>query len=295
MIGEISALGCALCWAMSSTLTKSLVGKFEPLRLNFLRCLAASIVLWGIIPFSPGIQALSQAPWEASLYLVASALIGMSVGDTIYIKGLRLIEVTIAFPIAQSAMPLLTLFSAVLFLGEPITRFLILGTALLLAGIYLITSPGRGVRPPQALRISEKRTKGIGFVLAASLLWAISISLLKVGLAEVSLIVANGIRLPVASIALILFILSQKSFRQPTRVGIRDVGLGAFSGVLSFGLGGLLFLGAIRYAGVAKATVLTSCAPLLGLPLSLVFLREKVTMRIIAGTIFSILGICFIV
>ena len=280
---------------MSSTLTKSLVGEFEPLRLNFLRCLAASIVLWGIIPFSPGIQALSQAPWDASLYLMASAFIGMSVGDTIYIKGLKLIEVTIAFPIAQSAMPLLTLFSAVLFLGEPITRFLILGTALLLAGIYLITSPGRGVRPPQALRISEKRTKGISFVLAASLLWAISISLLKVGLAEVSLILANGIRLPVASLALILFILSQKSFRQPSRVGIRDVGLGAFSGVLSFGLGGFLFLGAIRYAGVAKATVLTSCAPLLGLPLSLFFLREKVTMRIIAGTIFSILGICFIV
>jgi len=294
LIGEISALGCALCWAMSSTLTKSVAGKFEPMSLNLLRCLAASIVLWCIIPFSPGIQALSQAPWGASVYLVASAFIGISVGDTIYIKGLKLIEVTLAFPIAQSAMPLLTLFSAVLFLGEPVSRFLVLGTALILGGIYLITCPGRGLRPPQLLGVSEKRAKGIGFILTASLLWAISISLLKVGLAEVSLILANGIRLPVASFALILFILSQKSFRQPTRVDIRDVGLGAFSGILSFGLGGLLFLQAIRYAGAGKATVLTSCAPLFGLPLSLIFLKEKVTGRIIAGTIFSILGIRFI-
>jgi hypothetical protein len=89
LIGEIRALGCALCWAMSSTLTKSVAGKFEPMSLNLLRCLAASIVLWGIIPFTPGNQALSQAPWGASIYLLASAFIGISVGDTLYIIGLR--------------------------------------------------------------------------------------------------------------------------------------------------------------------------------------------------------------
>jgi drug/metabolite transporter (DMT)-like permease len=263
--------------------------------LNLLRCLAASIVFWGVIPFSPGTQALSQAPWVALLYLMLSAFIGISAGDTIYIRGLRLIQVTLAFPIAQSAMPLLTLFSAVLFLGEPITWFLVWGTALVLAGIYLITSPGRGSRLPQAVRTSEKRGKGVGFILIASLLWAISISLLKVGLQGVSLILANGIRLPVASLALIILILSQKSFHQPTRLHIRDMALGAFTGILSFGLGGLLFLQAIRYAGAGKATVLTSCAPLFGLPLSLVFLKERVTMRTITGTIFVVSGIAFIV
>lgn len=263
--------------------------------LNLLRCLAASTVLWGIIPFSPGPQALSEAPWTALLYLVLSAFIGIAMGDTIYIRGLRLIKVTLAFPIAQSAMPLLTLFSAVLFLGEPISRFLVLGTALVLGGIYLITSPGRGSRLPRAVRTSEKRGKGIGFILIASLLWAISISLLKVGLQGVSLILANGVRLPVASFALIVLILSQKSFHQPTGLNIRNMALGAFTGILSFGLGGLLFLQAIRYGGAGKATVLTSCAPLFGLPLSLVFLKERVTIRIIAGTIFVVLGIGFIV
>ncbi len=107
MSGEIRALACALCWAVSSILTKSVAGKFDPLRLNLLRCLAASVVLWSIIPFSPGAHALSQAPWAALLYLVLSALIGISAGDTIYIKGLKLIKGSLAFPIAQSAMPLL--------------------------------------------------------------------------------------------------------------------------------------------------------------------------------------------
>jgi len=293
--GEISALGCAFCWAVSSILTKSVAGKFDPLRLNLLRCLAASVVLWSIIPFSPGAHALSQAPWAALLYLVLSALIGISVGDTIYIKGLKLIKVSLAFPIAQSAMPLLTLCAAVLFLEETITWSLALGTALVLLGIYLITGLGPGTRPPLAVPTAEKKGMGIGLILIASLLWAISISLLKVGLQEVSLILANGVRLPVASLALINLILFQKPLHQPTRLHIRDVAVGAVTGILAFGLGGLLFLQAILYAGAAKATVLTSSAPLFGLPLSLVFLKERATVRIAAGTVLVVLGIVFIV
>lgn len=295
MIGEISALGCAFCWALSSTLTKSVAGKFEPRTLNLLRCLAASLFLWGIIPFSPGIQALWQTPGDSLIYLILSALIGIALGDTIYIRGLKLINITVAFPVAQSAMPIFTLGAAVLFLGETITWALFLGTTLVLAGIYLIAGPGKKNRFPLAVPTAEKKGMGIGLILIASLLWAISISLLKVGLQEVSLILANGVRLPVASLALIILILFQKSLQQPTRLHIRDVAVAAITGILAFGLGGLLFLQALLYSGAAKATVLTSAAPLFGLPLSLVFLKERVTKRIAVGTVLVILGIGFIV
>jgi drug/metabolite transporter (DMT)-like permease len=280
---------------VSSTLTKSLAGKFEPIRLNLLRCLAASFFIWGIIPFSPGAHALSHAHWAALTYLAVSALIGISVGDTIYIRGLKLINVSLAFPIAQSAMPLLTLCAAVLFLGETVTWGLALGTALVLMGIYLITGLGAGSRLALAVPSGEKRGIGMGLILIASLLWAISISLLKIGLQEVSLILANGVRLPVASFALLILIFFQTPPHQPTGIHIRDVALGAVTGILAFGLGGLLFLQAILHAGAAKATVLTSSAPLFGLPLSLVFLKERVTIRIAAGTILVVLGIVFIV
>jgi len=294
LLGEISALGCALCWALSSTITKALAKKFAPLSLNLLRCLAASLILWSIIPFSPGPQALSQAPRISLLYLALSALVGISAGDTIYIRGLKLINVTLAFPIAQAAMPLMTLAAAALFLGEPISGSLILGTTLVLAGIYLIVAPGRG-RLPFGAPMAEKKGKGIGLILVASSLWAISISFLKVGLQGMSLMVANGVRLPVAAVVLMILILFQRPFFQSPRPPWRDVALGAITGILAFGLGGVLFLQAIRYAGAGKATVLTSCGPLFGLPLSLLFLKERVTMRIILGTIFVVLGIGFIV
>jgi len=189
----------------------------------------------------------------------------------------------------------LALCAAVLFLGETITWSLALGTALVLVGIYLIIGLGAGNRLPLAVPTTGKKEMGIGLILIAFLLWAISISLLKLGLQEVRLILANGVRMLVASLALMILILFQKSVPQPTGLHIHDMAVGAVSGILAFGLGGLLFLQVILYAGAAKATVLTSSAPLFGLPLSLVFLKERVTVRIATGTVLVVLGIVFIV
>ena len=294
MIGEISALGCALCWAVSSTLTKSLSGKIEPLSLNFIRCLGAAILLWAIIPFYPGVYNLSQIPQDAILYLSLSALIGMSVGDTIYIRGLRLIDVTLAFPIAQSVTPLLTVVAAVLFLGETITKSFLVGTVLILAGVYMIAVPGGASLLSLCVSL-EKRGMGIGLILIAALFWVVSIVFLKFGLQETEAILANGIRLPVSALALLPLVLFQKSFPEGSKdFKVRLVILGAITGVLAFGLGGILFLKAIQVTGAGKAMVLTSCGPLLGLPISVFLLKEKVTKRIIAGTVLVVLGIAFI-
>lgn len=253
MSGEICALGCALCWAMSSTLTKSLTGKFQPMNLNLLRCLAASIFFWMIIPFYPGTKALTQTPSTPLLYLILSAVIGIAVGDTMYFRGLRLINVTLAFPIAQSAMPLMTLGAAVLFLGEPITCSFALGTVLVLGGMYLIITPQGKTRLLLRGRSLEKRGAGISLILLAASLWAISISFLKVGLQQVNLILANGIRLPVASLLMMILVLMQNPNRQLARPRFRHISLGAFAGLLAFAeSGGFFSFGPSRPPGSVK-------------------------------------------
>lgn len=294
MIGEICALACALCWAITSVLTKSLAGKFEPLTLNLIRCLGAALFLWLLIPFYPGTKGLFQTPPATILLLVFSALLGMSVGDTLYIRGLQLIQVTLAFPLAQAVTPLLTVGAAFLFLGERFSLLFLFGTVLALSGIYLVAVPEgatfRSFRAPL-----EKRGIGIGLILIASLFWTVSIAFLKVGLQQIDPFLANGIRLPVSALALIPLALLEKTApagagRPPWRLYL----LGAFSGALAFGVGGALFLTAIQQAGAGKAMVLTSCAPLFGLPISLFFLKERVTLRIVAGTVLMVIGVVFI-
>ena len=294
MIGEFCALACALCWAITSVLTKSLSGKIEPLTLNFVRCLGATLFLWGLIPFHPGTGGLSQIPSSTLLLLVFSALLGVSIGDTIYIQGLKRIQVTLAFPIAQSVTPLLTVGAAFLFLGEEFTRFFLIGTFLALSGVYLVAVPGeatlRSLRTP-----FENRGRGMGLILIASLFWTVSIAFLKMGLQNADPFLANGIRLPVSALALMPLAFLESAAPAGSRsLPWRLWGLGAFSGVLAFGVGGALFLIAIQQAGAGKAMVLTSCAPLFGLPISLLFLKERVTLRILAGTILMVIGVAFI-
>ena len=296
MTGEISALGCAFTWALSSVFTKSLAPKFHPLTLNLLRCAGASIVLWGLIPFHPGVPSLFQAPSISLLYLGGSALVGICLGDTIYIKALNLINANLAFPLAQASMPLFTLAAAVLFLGERMTWTLGLGAALIIGGGYLIATPERPQTPSRLVPPSPKKGLGIGLILVASVCWSVSIALLKLGLEGMNLILANGVRLPLA--AGVLALLAGNKWREETRSsqpGFREMSLGAFSGALSFGLGGILFLLAIQHAGAGKAAVLTSSGPLFGLPLSALYLKERATARILWGTGLVVAGIVFLI
>jgi drug/metabolite transporter (DMT)-like permease len=240
------------------------------------------------------VQSLCEAPAASVIFLVVSALLGICLGDTIYIKGLKLINVTLAFPLAQSSMPVFTLIVAVLFLGERMTWSLAVGTSLVIGGIYLIAAPHG---PHSASPVSpnrQRKGRGIGLILIASVLWTISISLLKLGLQGVNLVMANGIRLPVACLLLMALAFGQRQTGLSSKPRVREIFLGAFSGALSFGLGGFLFLVAIQYAGAGKAAVLTSCAPLFGLPLSALYLREGVTARILWGTGLVVVGIFFL-
>lgn len=294
MIGEICALACALCWAVTSVLTKSLAGRIEPLTLNFIRCLGAALFLWLLIPFYPGTGGLSHIPPATLLLLVFSALLGMSVGDTLYIRGLKLIQVTLAFPLAQSATPLLTVCAAFLFLGEDFSPLFLGGTFLVLLGIYLVAvAKGATLRSFRAPL--EKRGTGIGLILIASLFWTVSIAFLKMGLQNTDPFLANGIRLPVSALALMPLAFLEKAAPAAAAGSPWPLWLlGAFSGVLAFGVGGALFLTAVQQAGAGKAMVLTSCAPLFGLPISLFFLKERVTSRIVVGTILMVMGVAFI-
>jgi drug/metabolite transporter (DMT)-like permease len=293
-VGEICALACALCWAITSVLTKSLAGKIAPLTLNFIRCLGATLFLWLLIPLVPGAAGLSAIPPTTLLFLVFSALLGMSVGDTLYIRALRLIQVTLAFPLAQAVTPLLTVGAAYLFLGEKFSPLFLVGTFLALSGIYWVAVPSGTVFPSLRAPL-EKRGTGVVLILIASLFWTASIAFLKVALQNADPFLANGIRLPVSALALMPLAFFEKAGPpKPTGARWRLWFLGAFSGMLAFGVGGALFLTAIREAGAGKAMVLTSCAPLFGLPISLFFLKERVTLRTVAGTVLIVLGVAFI-
>ena len=50
----------------------------------------------------------------------------------------------------------------------------------------------------------------------------------------------------------------------------------------------------VEYAGAARAALLNTAAPLIGVPLSVIFLHERVTPKVIVGTLLAVFGVWLI-
>jgi drug/metabolite transporter (DMT)-like permease len=62
----------------------------------------------------------------------------------------------------------------------------------------------------------------------------------------------------------------------------------------STGIGMIVWTLTVEYAGAARASLLNTASPLIGVPLSVVFLRERVTRLVALGTLLSVLGVWLI-
>ena len=66
--------------------------------------------------------------------------------------------------------------------------------------------------------------------------------------------------------------------------GMRNTAALAAAGVLGIGIGSLFYVFAVQEAGAGRTAVLTSTQPLFALPLAVLFLREKITPKVVLGT-----------
>ena len=298
-MGEAAAVAAALVWAMASLLMKQLSGRYPALPLGAWRCLFAS--LFFLVIFAPAGRAhdVANFPLSSLGALVASALVGIVVGDTNYIRALRFAPLAVVYPIAMTAYPLFAVILATSFLDEAFGWRLVAGTALVLAGIggIAFTRPapsasGELALGEEALHSARLRL-GLGLAILAALCWGGSTIVLKLALEDVDVIAANTLRLPIIAAFLVGLSLRQLPALHPRAFG-RSLWLVALEGVLDFGVGSLCFLYAITKAGAGLTAVLSSVSPLFAMPLTALVFKERVTGRMIAGTMLCLAGIVVI-
>lgn len=262
----------------------------DALSANTFRMVVAAIVFLLLLPFFGGLGALAQISTPARLALTVSFVAGIALGDTLYFWSMTQIGVARAMPLS-SIYPLFTWVLAVPILGELITPQAIAGTALVLSGVYLLT--------PKIEQISQvdARARRIGTIAAivAAILWAISTTLLKIGMEDnVNVVVLNSFRMPVGA-AIMLAMAYRRSGRNVWR-GFNRQNLPSMfvMAIYSTGIGMTLWTLAVEYGGAARASLLVTLAPLIGVPLSVLFFKERLTQAIILGTIISVAGIWLI-
>ena len=288
MIGVVYALTAALAWAGSSAILKSLTARIDSISLNALRLCVTSLLVLTIIPLSGRGAELVNTPLIPLVYLIISGVIGLAIGDTIYIKSLSYLNVSQAFPIALCSNTVFTMLLAVLLLGESFTWVTGLGTFFVLLSVYLLTSTRMTNSTP-----GRTRGKGIILTLTAGATWAIAVVTLKLGAIDINPLVAATIKLSSAAIVLLPFALSQRGrgALQLRKYSSRSLALALTSGPLDYGVGMVLFITAIQLIGAGKTVVLSATSPLFLLPFSVFILKERLTRFTLMGILISFTGI----
>lgn len=285
MLGEVLSMVTALTWATSMILSADVLKEIDPLSVNAFRTLFSAILML-FIAFTMGeMQDFSGSSFSGLFYVILAAVIGIGVGDTCLLKGITLMGVSRSYTIAYTS-PLFTMFLGTLFLGEPFHLRYLFGTVLIILGIVAVFAN----KVDQVDKIGISR--GLLAAFAASILWSVGTILVAIGLRQVSPFFANAVRLPLLFVILILI---SQFWKKKLNLNRRNLGLLAMSGILGMVLGGMSFLFSVQLIGVSRATPLSASSPVWASLMSSIFLKEKVTWKVIMASIMVAVGIYFLI
>jgi uncharacterized membrane protein len=287
--GELIALFSALLWAIASVLLAMGARRLHVLPLNLIRCVVSTAFFWALLPFYGGLSAVAQIPPSAWVWMVLSVLGLLVVGDTLYFRAMDLAGVSWAMPVA-SINPLWAVLLAALFLGEPLTWNLLAGALLVVAGIALVSRTGGELAAGKPIDTRARRT-GLLLALAVSVLWAIGLVALKPATAGMHSVVANSVRQPMGLLMLLGLNLLRGQWRDLRLLDKKSWAIILIASFVGTGIGTLFFIMAIQIVGAGHTAVLTSVAPLMAVPFSMVWLRERPSRWTLVGTLLTTVGI----
>ncbi|MEM3769844.1 MAG: DMT family transporter [Candidatus Bathyarchaeia archaeon] len=294
MIGELAALGAALCWTFSAVLYKKALAETKPIPANVVRCAGTSLVLVLFFALFGKIHVFASLPVHVILLASISGIIGLGLGDTLYMNSLEILGVARAVPITCT-YPLFSLVWAYFFAGEIITLPVVLGALAIVFGIWLLTSGEEKYKINNNGRWIKLRIRGFVFALTTAIAWSVSISMINLavkassGLEQAYAI--NTLRLVAVAVFLIALVPFGSVKRFVRGMLLKTAGMLLAGGLIAIGLGWFFLTTSFIYIPEAQAVPISSTTPLFSALSGVVFLREKVTARIAIGSIMVVAGI----
>lgn len=288
LLGAGAALGSALAWAVGSILYRKIGEQASPLGMNLGKGLLG-LVLLGVGLLAAGYQPMDQ---RSTFYLVISGLVGIALGDTFFFMALVRIDPRQTLLLGTVGQ-VFTVLLALVLLGERPSALTWIGIVAVLGGVTWVL---RERLPRESPARRRERTLGVLYGLLAAGCMALGIICAKVGVEGVPTIQATWVRLLGGVLGLLLWGLARRSlrlwlapFRSPSL--LRSILVAVV--VTIFG-GFWLSIVALKYIDASVATILTSTEPLFILPLVVIFLREKVSMRATIGACVAVCGVLLI-
>jgi drug/metabolite transporter (DMT)-like permease len=286
--GEICSLAAPLVWSVALILYKQTNVPAASMNL-FKNSLALALLVVTLV--ATGAPLPVDRPVGDWLLLVASALLGLAVADTLLFFGLARVDASKVAIVDTLYAPFVVL-AAWLVLGEAPTLWFLAGAGLVVVGLAMATIQ----RGAWRLRRREE-VVGLGIVAAAVLCNALGVVLAKPVLARSGLVEVTASRLLIGLIVQSAWLASRGALR-PTlsvfrpspewRTLVPAAVLGAYVSML-------LWLGGYKWADASLSAVLNQSATVYMLGLAALFLGERLRPVQVGGALVAAVGAAWIV
>ncbi len=293
--GEMYALFAALLWVFGAMLFESLGKKNGATTVNFLRLLLGFIFLSIFTLFSRGFLLPLDADLHSWLWLLLSGIVGFAIGDLFLFKALVMIGARISMLIMTLAPPTAAILGWII-LGETLSSFQLIGMIVTLFGIAIVILQRQD---KNATDIEKKGQKfkypliGILMAVIGALGQGTGLVLSKLGMRDYNAFAAVQIRIIAGLFGLGIIISFSKKWKTVLKpIGnIRTMSLLSLGAVLGSFLGISFSLLAIKYTNTGVASTIMAIQPILLIPASMVFFKEKVNFTEVIGALVAVSGI----
>lgn len=294
MIGELAALGAAISWTVSALLYGKALQETKPLSANIIRLTATGAFLFALLVVLGKFSVLTSLRGDTLILAGVSGLIGLGIGDTLYMVSLKSIGVSRAVPITCT-YPLFTILWAIVLVGEPVTLSVVFGAFAIVFGVWLLSrekNRGNGG--------AEKKipSKGVAIALAAAIIWSVGITMINIAMKEAPDIdhaySLNILRVVVAAVLMTVAAPIIDRNLGFTGIGRKNVLALIAGGIVALGFGWFLLTYSFIYTLETQAVPISSTTPLFSTFVGATFLHEKLTAKGALGSIIVVLGVFII-
>jgi drug/metabolite transporter (DMT)-like permease len=291
-LGEIAALTTAFCWTTSALAFESASKKAGSLPVNLIRlCLG-----FGFLSLFCLIYRGMLLPLDAStqnwFWLSLSGFVGFVFGDLLLFRAFVVIGSRVSMLIMALAPPMTALIGWFM-MGEVLSLLDIIGMVLTIGGIALVVLDRN---PNQNGVMISHPMQGILLAFGGAVGQAVGLVLSKYGMKGYNAFAASQIRLLAGMIGFsILFfplgVWSRIGQAIRNRKAMAYTSLGSFFGPF---LGVSFSLLAIQHTATGVASTIMAIVPVLIIPPSVIFLKERVNAKEIFGAVIAVTGVALL-
>ena len=294
-IGEVAALAAAFLWSVSSLFWREVKLSAGAMNLskNVLGLLLMLLHL-GVLTSVTHQAAFTASPSSIGL-LAISGLIGVVLGDTLFLRSLQILGPRIALMMATTS-PVFAVLLGLVFLQEQLLMILLVGILLTVVGLIVVLTDRAAAKEAPSLYPGNVAT-GVWCGIAGALCQAIGGTLSRAGSQDCSGLEAAIYRVTIGVVVLVAYYTWRGTLAAVVRSVLRwdMMKLLLPATIIGTWMGIWLCQVAYKNSDVAIAQTLLSTCPLFAIPVIWIYDGYRLTVRGFVGTLVAVLGVILVV